>query len=351
VKLAIYQLSLPLKHAFAISRETITTQTSLIVELEHDGVRGYGEVTENAFYGHTFESISASLNRISSAFLERLVDERPQTQWEALRSELAGDMFALSALDMAAHDLRGKRLGIPTWKDWGLSWDDIPESSFTIGIDSVERMVAKLLEEPGWGTYKIKLGTKHDIQIVTELRRHTSAVLRVDANCGWKADETIANSKALAELGVEFIEQPLPVDAVEEDKLKVFQHSSLPIVADESCQVIADVERCVGFFHGINVKICKCGGLSPAIEMLTNARSLGLKTMVGCMVESSVGISGAAQLLPLLDYADLDGAVLLRDEPCRGVTIDRGNVVLSEGAGCGADVDFQRLQDYTLPSN
>ncbi len=346
MKLKVIQLTLPLKHAFAISRETITTQASLIVELEHEGVRGYGEVTENAFYGHTYRSINASLNKISSSALERLVSERPQDVWRAMLIEVEGDMFALSALDMAAHDLRGKRLGIATWNDWGLEWTNVPESSFTIGIDSIERMIAKLLEEPGWGIYKIKLGTEHDVQIVTELRRHTSAVLRVDANGGWTAHEAITNSIALAALGVEFIEQPLPIDAPREDKIRVFEHSALPIIADESCQGMEDVERCAGLFHGINVKICKCGGLSPALEMLFKARSLGLRTMVGCMVESSVGISGAAQLLPLLDYADLDGAVLLSGEPCTGVAVNKGKIVLSSLDGCGSEVDFQRLSHF-----
>jgi L-alanine-DL-glutamate epimerase-like enolase superfamily enzyme len=348
MKLKTYRIALPLKHAFTISRETISTQSSLIVELESDGVRGYGEVTENAFYGHTYASIAKSLDKVSSSTLERLVNEKPQDLWTSIHGEVEGDMFALSALDMAAHDFRGKRLGIPTWKDWGLSWTNVPESSFTIGIDTVARMVEKLLEEPGWGIYKIKLGTKHDIEIVQELRRHTQAVFRVDANCGWSADDTIANSKALAKLGVEFIEQPLPIDAHREDKLRVYENAAVQIIADESCQVLEDVERCVGFFHGVNIKICKCGGLSPAFEMLVNAKQLGLKTMVGCMVESSVGISGAAQLLPLLDYADLDGAVLLRDEPCDGVSVVKGKIELAGRPGCGADLDFQRLPGYLV---
>ncbi len=150
----------------------------------------------------------------------------------------------------------------------------------------------------------------------------------------------------LADLGVEFIEQPLPIETPRDDKLRVFRHSALPIIADEDCQVIADVEACCGLYHGVNVKICKCGGLSPALEMLINARSRDLKTMVGCMVESSVGISGAAQLLPLLDYADLDGAVLLRSEPCNGVSVTKGKVTLSQLAGCGAELDRDRLPEF-----
>ena len=351
MKFHVRRLSLPLKHAFTISRETITNQSSVLVELEHEGIRGYGEVTENEFYGHTFESIAASLSRLSQTSIERYIVESPLDVWAILQEEMGGDMFAMAALDIAAHDLRGKRLGIPTWQDWGLEWNDIPDSSFTIGIDTIERMVAKLLEEPGWSTYKIKLGTKQDIEIVTQLRRHTDAVFRVDANCAWTAEETISKSQALSDLGVEFIEQPLTIDASQEDKLRVFVNSALPIIADEDCQVVSDIDKCCGLYHGVNVKICKCGGLSPALEMLVNARRLGLKTMVGCMVESSVGISGAAQLLPLLDYADLDGAVLLRDEPCVGVSVVKGKVVLSNLAGCGAELKRDRLNEFLSNDN
>ena len=348
MKLTVLGVELPLKHPFTIARGTMTSQTSLIVELEHHGVRGYGEVTENAFYGHSCESIIASLNRIRPSTLQRYLIESPLDLWPSMKHELNGDLFALAALDMAACDLRGKQHGISTWQDWGLQWKSIPESSFTIGIDTVERMAKKLDEEAGWGTYKIKLGTPNDIEIVRSLRQHTDAVLRVDANCGWTADQTIANSNALAELGVEFIEQPMPIEASREDKLRVRQESALPIIADEDCQVTSDLDLCCDLYHGVNVKICKCGGLTPAFEMLVDARSRGLKTMVGCMVESSIGISGAAQLLPLLDYADLDGAVLLSDEPCSGVVVAQGITALSQLPGTGADLDRQRLAEFLV---
>ena len=345
MNLTLHRLVLPLAHTFTISRESISTQPSLIVALEHDGVRGYGEVGENAYYGHTFASITASLERVAGR-IDDYVDRSPIDLWPELHTAIGGDTFALSALDMAGHDLRGKRLGISTWQDWGLEWDHIPDSSYTIGIDTIETMVAKLHEMPGWSIYKIKLGTPHDIAIVTELRRHTGAVFRVDANCSWTADETVANSAKLADLGVEFIEQPLPMNAPAADKLRVFLDSALPVIADEDCQVPDDVERCHGLYHGVNVKICKCGGLTPALNMLRRARELGLKTMVGCMIESSIGISGAAQLLPLLDYADLDGAVLLRDDPASGVTIDQGVVKLSGRAGCGGELERGRLRRF-----
>jgi L-alanine-DL-glutamate epimerase-like enolase superfamily enzyme len=341
----LYRLSLPLAHTFTIARGSLSAQSSLIVELEHDGIHGFGEVTENSFYGHTFDSMTASLEKVRPQ-LDRYLDGSPAEVWQPMYETIGGDMFALAALDIAAHDLRGKRLGIPTWQDWGLEWNDVVDSSYTIGIDTIDNMIAKLNEQPGWSIYKIKLGTDNDIEIVSELRKQTDAVFRVDANCGWTVEQTIANSRQLADLGVEFIEQPLPITAADDEKARIFENSALPIIADEDCQQQVDVERCHGLFHGVNVKICKCGGLTPALTMLRQARDLGMNTMVGCMVESSIGISGAAQLLPLLDYADLDGAVLLRDEPATGVTIERGKVILTDRPGCGAELDFERLAEF-----
>lgn len=345
MKMNLYQLHLPLAHEFTIARGSISTQPSLIVELEHNGISGLGEVTENSFYGHTFASMTASLDRAADA-VHHYADQSPAPLWSEMRDAVGGDMFALSALDMAAHDLHGRMHNLPTWQDWQLEWNNVPDSSYTIGIDSIDKMLAKLQEQAGWSIYKIKLGTDQDLQIVTELRKHTDAVFRVDANCGWSVDEAIANSKVLADLNVEFIEQPLPISASPDDKLRLFQNSALPIIADEDCQQADDVLRCHGLFHGINVKICKCGGLTPALSMLRQARSLGMRTMVGCMVESSIGISAAAQLLPLLDYADLDGAVLLKDEPACGVKIQQGRVVLTDSSGCGGQLLRDRLQEF-----
>lgn len=335
MRLRWYRLQLPLKHPFTIARGTITHQPSLIVQLEHDGVSGWGEVTENDYYGHTFTSMIDSLSRVAGG-LDQYLKDTPENLWERFLSAMDGDTFAMSALDMAAHDLHGRRNNLPTRHVWGLNDDDAPDSSFTIGIDSIETMVAKLQEVPGWSIYKIKLGTEHDLEIIRQLRAETEATFRVDANCGWDAEKTIEYSKELAELGVQFIEQPLSPEASAEDKRKVFEQSALPIIADEDCQRREDVALCNGLYHGINVKLCKCGGLSPALQMLREAKSLGMKTMVGCMVESSIGISGSAQLAPLLDYADLDGAELISCDPAEGVRIDRGKIVWSQLNGCGA---------------
>ena len=347
MNLSWHRVVLPLARPFSISRGTRTQQSSLYVELEHDGVTGFGEVAENSFYGHTLDSIIESLEK-SRPYLSLYANNDPADVWNDLSQVMDGDMFALSALDIAAHDLKGKQKGLPTWQDWGLEWDTVCPSSFTIGIDSIPNMVEKMEEKSGWAAFKIKLGTDHDLEIVQALRHASDATFRVDANCGWTVEQVVEYSKVLADLGVEFIEQPLSVDATDAEKLEAFEKSSLPIIADENCQIRSDVEQCAGYFHGINIKIAKCGGLSPALEMVKLGKQLDLKVMVGCMIESSVGISGAAQLLPLLDFADLDGAVLLRDEPAKGVQLENGRVVRPTLAGCGAKIDFDRMGQFQV---
>jgi L-alanine-DL-glutamate epimerase-like enolase superfamily enzyme len=333
MQLQLHTFDLRLRHVFTISRESISIQPTLIVELEEDGFRGYGEAPSDDYYGATIAEMSATLNGIRDQLQQRTLNN-PAELWDELAPHLQGNPFAQCALDEAAHDLWGKKLGLPTWKAWGLSVDQTPLTNYTIGIDSVETMVAHMQEFPDWPIYKIKLGTKYDLEIVTELRQHTRAAFRVDANCAWTASETIRNSREFAKLGVEFIEQPLPADHWQDMKL-VHEQSALPVIADESCQFEADVQRCAGYFHGVNIKLVKCGGLTPARRMIAKARQLGLRVMVGCMNESSVGISSIAQLLPLLDYVDMDGALLLAEDIATGVSIDQGACRFPEENGCG----------------
>lgn len=347
MKLHLLRWQLPLVHAFTISRESMNCQRSLIVGLEQDGHIGFGEVTENLYYGHTLADIEAAVRR-AEAWLPYRAGVDPAELWPRLLNIVGGDTFAASAIDMASHDWFGKQQGRPTWEVWGLDWNTTVTSSFTIGIDALPRMLAKLEEQPDWPIYKIKLGTEQDMEIVTALRQRTNAKFRVDANGAWSALQTVRNATQLRDLGVEFIEQPLPPTASEDDKRWVFENSALPIIADEDCLVPADVVRCVGMYHGINVKICKCGGLTPARNMLQQAKWLGLRTMVGCMVESSIGISGAAQLLPLLDYADLDGAVLLADQPAAGVVVAPGQISEIQHPGTGARVLPERVSEFEL---
>jgi len=335
MQLKLHAYDLPLRHTFTISRESITSQPTLVVELQAGDISGYGEATANAYYGFTIERMARDLADVRKTIEDFGSPDDPEGLHGELQPLLKDDPFALCAVDQAAYDLWGKFDGLPTWKLWGLSTDKIPFSDYTIGIDEIDVMVAKLNEFPGWPIYKIKLGTDRDLEIIRELRKHTAATFRVDANCGWTAEQTIRNSSELKQLGVEFIEQPLAPDKHWQDHRSVFEKSALPIIADESCILESDVRRCAGVFHGINIKLVKCGGLTPARRMIATARQLGLSVMVGCMTESTVGISAIAQLLPLLDYVDMDGAVLLAKDIASGVRLERGRCVYPDVPGNG----------------
>ncbi|MCR9197261.1 MAG: dipeptide epimerase [Planctomycetaceae bacterium] len=350
MKLRLHRLRLPLEFEFTIARGSVSTRSTLIVELEHEGQRGFGEASENAFYGHTQDSVSASLEGCREK-IETYTFGHPQQLWAQLHVPLAEDLFALSAVDCAAWDLFGKLQRKTTYQLLALSWKQVPPSSYTIGIDRRDVMIKKLKTHAGWPIYKIKLGTDRDVEIVRALRDVTPATFRVDANGGWSPEETIDNASRLQPLGVELLEQPLPATASAEQLAHVFEQSALPVFADESCQTPADVDACAPHFHGINVKLSKCGGITPAVGMLRRARQLGLKTMLGCMVESSVGISAAAQLAPLLDYADLDGAALLSDDPASGVRVIDGRIELTHthGNGVSFPVHQTHSSDRRLP--
>ena len=302
MQLIIRTYLLQLKHPFTISRGTRTQIPSLIVELSDSGFSGYGEATANPYY-HTntyeFEKELTSKKHL----IEKHEHKTPEAYWAYLHPYFKDNLFLLCALDEAYTDLYARKKQFKLYEYWGLKPQNLPLSNYTIGIDTIENMVTKLNETPS-PIYKIKLGTKNDIKIVNELRKHSNATFRIDANCGWTVEETIKNAVELKKLGVQFIEQPLAADNWEGAKT-VFQKSVLPIIADESCIVETDVEKCHQYFHGVNIKLMKCGGLTPAKRMIKKAVSLKLKTMVGCMTESSVGISAIAHLTPLLDYVDI----------------------------------------------
>ena len=332
MKLILREYNLKLKHTFTISRESIDFQPSLIVELQEDGFSGFGEATSNPYYKTTVPVMMQDLEKIRTT-IESTVNETPEDFWSKIHPHLKHDMFALCALDMAYNDLYARQKGKKLYELWNYTTETNPLTDYTIGIASIEKMVEKMEELP-WPIYKIKLGTKEDIAIVTELRKRTNAIFRIDANCGWGVEETINNAVALKKLGVEFLEQPLKADNWDGHK-EVFKHSVLPIIADESCIIEEDVAKCHNHFHGVNVKLVKCGGLTPGRRMIQEAKKLGLKTMVGCMTESTIGISAIAQLLPQLDYVDMDGALLLAKDIATGVTIDFGKITYSELNGTG----------------
>lgn len=317
MELRLLKFDLPLTHSFRISRESTKVQPTLIACLTLNGQTGYGEATSNAYYHSSIDGMVREIEEI-----RKDIESFRFTTPEVFHSFLSGrglSNFACCALDLAANDLFGKLQGKPLYQIWGTPMTSYPTTNYTIGIDGIDRMLAKMKERP-WPLYKIKLGTEEDVAIVRELRKHTNARFRIDANGGWTVRETIENSLIMKKLGVEFIEQPLPANDWQGME-QVLHYSALPVIADESCVEEADIPRCSLHFHGINIKLCKCGGLTPARRMIRNARELGLSVMVGCMTESTVGISAIAQLLPQLDYVDMDGAMLLAKDIARGVEI------------------------------
>ena len=340
MQLLFHRVDLRLKHTFTIAHDSRDVQPTLIVELRDGTYRGFGEATATPYYGVTIDGMVTALETLRARVETHDLTD-PDAFWADMQPHLTQNPFALCALDQAAWDLWAKRRGQPLHKLWNLNTANNPITNYTVGLDTPERMVEKMREWP-WPLYKIKLGRPQtDMETVRAMRSHTDALFRVDANGGWTADQTIRFAPELAALGVEFIEQPLPANDWGGAK-RVYEQSKLPIIADESCIVEGDVERCAGYFHGVNVKLMKCGGLTPARRMIARARALGLRVMVGCMTESSVGISAIAQLLPLLDYADLDGSLLLTNDPARGVTFDNGRVVYAPDNGTGAQLTVDR---------
>lgn len=335
MNLSYQVIDLPLRHTFTIAHQSRDVQDTLIVKLEENGIFGLGESTTNPFYGMTIENMVTCLENFRS-IVEAGKWENPEHLWDLGREVFGENPFAQCALDMAAWDLFTKKKGQKLYEYLGLNPATIPTTNFTIGIDTVEKMVSKM-KEVDWPIYKIKLGTENDLEIVRELRKHTNSIFRIDANCAWTAEQAIRNSEELAKLGVEFMEQPLGKDDLEGMK-EVFKHSKLPVMADESCIVESDVKKCHGLFHAINVKLVKAGGITPGLRMIHEAKSLGMKTMVGCMTESSVGITAIAHIAPLLDYVDMDGAMLLAKDPAKGVTITPDQVTFPDGPGIGSEL-------------
>lgn len=333
MQLELYPFELKFRHTFTISRKSKDVQPLLVVELRQDGHSGLGETADNSYYNMTVPRLMEAINEHRSV-IEGYTLNTPEAFWEKLFPLFADNMFALCALDLAAHDLHAKMLGKKLYEVWGLDISQNPLTDYTIGIDTIDNMVNKLKEFP-WPIYKIKLGTPDDIAIIQELRRHTAATFRVDANCAWGVDETLRNAAAFRGLGVEFIEQPMPA-ADWEGMKQLYERSALPIIADESCIVEADVERCHRHFHGINIKLTKCGGITPARRMIAHAKRLGMKVMTGSMNESTVGTSAVAHLLPYLDYVDMDGPLLLAEDTSDGIKIVDGRIFYADRPGTGA---------------
>lgn len=336
LKLLVEQCTITTRHPFAIARGSTNGYRRAWVRLvDADGLEGWGEADPSSFYGETLDTALAAL--------ERLAAHLPDDPFaiEAAEARFAqvvpGDAAARAALSAALHDLMGKRLGQPLWRLWGLDPGKAPRSSFTIGLDTPDAMRAKIREAHAYPILKIKLGTDRDEEILTTVREATAKPIRVDANAGW----TVARAKAmiplLADRGVEFLEQPLPAEDLEglAEVHRCAARHHLPLVIDEGCLVAADIPRLAGRADGINLKLAKCGSLREALRMIATARAHGMLVMVGCMIETSLGITAAAHVTPLVDAADLDGAALTVDDPFVGATIADGQIRLPDEPGLG----------------
>ncbi|RZJ65098.1 MAG: dipeptide epimerase [Flavobacterium sp.] len=324
---------LPLRHKFEISRYSVTVQKTVIAIVSDGEISGYGEATANPYYHSTQEKLGASLEKVKDV-IASANSKHPSELWPELHSRLPDDYFALCAVDVAYWDYYARKHERTLRSFWSEPNSKCPITSYTIGIAPIDEMKRKILEYP-WPLYKIKLGTEHDMEIVSELRKITTSKFRIDANAAWKSGQAIGYSKILEELDVEFIEQPLSAQDIQGMK-NVKPESHLPCIADESCQREQDVLPCAEQFHGINIKLMKCGGITPALRMIKQARELGLSVMAGCMTESTFGISALVQLAPLLDFIDADGPLLLASDIAVGASFVGGEIVFSENVGAGA---------------
>lgn len=333
MKLYYHQLNLPFQYPFTISGgRTKTHQPSLLVALQLGNLLGYGEAPAITYYNITVEQMIEDIEK-HKTMIEKFAFTEPERYWHYLHHLLPKNPFLVSALDMAGWDLYGKIKNLPLHKLWNTTTENTPVTDYTIGIDTIDNMVNKILAKP-WPVYKIKVGTATDIETIETLRKHTNAVFRVDANAGWSLEEALYKIPLLKELGVELVEQPLAKD--DWDGMKtLFDKSPLPLFADESCVTEHDVEKCHQHFHGINIKLTKCSGITPAIRMIANARKLQMKVMMGCMNECTVGSAAIAHFLPQLDYVDMDGPLLLAQDVATGITYDAGKVIVSDAPGLG----------------
>ncbi|MCG9128491.1 dipeptide epimerase [Candidatus Poribacteria bacterium] len=320
---------LHLQHPFKIARRS-TDSFREIISVEID--EGIGEASPTKFYGETVQSVEKIVNRLSGTIDIDL--DAIQDVMAHIDENISGNNAAKSAIDMALHDRLGKKLGVPLYRLWGLNPEKTPITSFTIGLDEPDIMAEKALMADEYPILKVKLGNPNDFEIVTSIRRVTDKPIFVDANTAWSAQQSIENIKRLSDFGVELVEQPTKADDI--DGLKYIRdNSNLPIIADESIKCAQDIPIIADAVDGINIKLVKCGGLLEAIKMIHVARVHGLLVMIGCMIESSIGITAAAHLTPLVDYADLDGNLLIKNDPYNGVTLHNGKLILPKSPGIG----------------
>ena len=330
---------LDLAHTWTISRNSSDFKNNVFVRITKDGITGIGEAAPNVRYGENAELTTRRINEAKPIFETQNIYHFMNIK-SALDKQIIDQSCAKAALDIALMDWIGKSFGVPLYKLWGLNPADSPVTSFSIGIDTTEVIRQKVREAEPYPILKIKVGTERDKEIIKTVRSVTDKPIRVDANEGWKSKElALRNIEWLISQGIEFIEQPMPAEMLEETAW-LRDNVEIPIIADEAVKSAADIPVLAQAYDGINIKLMKSGGLLEALGMIQMAKSLNMKIMLGCMIESSVAISAAAHLAPYVDYADLDGNLLISNDPFSGVKVENGHLVYQEKPGLGVEGTF-----------
>ena len=327
-------VDLHLRHPFTIARGSSAVRQTVILELEHDGIVGFGEAAPLQRYDESIKTVSSFFEKIDR---QKLIDPFSlDSILQYVDSIAPQNNSAKAAIDIALHDWIGKRLNIPLWKLWGLDKRKTPVTSFTIGIDSPKVIEQKVHEAENYPILKVKLGAANDEEIIKTIRKMTDKPLRVDANEGWTVKELALDKiQWLTSQNVELVEQPMPAGQPADDLLWLHENVSLPLITDESVKTSSDIPSLKNMFDGINIKLMKCKGTREATRMIHTARALDMSVMIGCMIESSVGISAAMHLSSLVDYADLDGNLLITDDPFSGLEMNGGSMILNDRPGLG----------------
>lgn len=327
-------IRLNLLHKWTTTMSTSSYRDTLHVAYCKNGITGYGEGAPIIRYHEDAESAKKAAETMGDVLLAADPMRFSKVMGEIFR-RFQGEWAAKAAVDISLMDWFCKNLGIPLYTYFGLDPRDAPPTTFSIGIDTPEITRAKVREAEAYPVLKVKVGLDTDEETISAIRSVTSKPLRVDANEGWKdKEEAVRKINWLETQGVEFVEQPMPSDMIDEMRW-VRERVRMPIIADESCQRASEIPRLKGVFDGVNIKLDKSGGILEAFRMISIAKSLGMKTMLGCMVSSSVSVTAAAHLSPLVDYADLDGNLLIVNDPFRGVQVERGRLLLPGRPGLG----------------
>jgi len=330
---------LVLKHTWTIARNSSDVKNNVFVQYEKDGVVGIGEAAPNVRYNETPESTVDTIKKAIPLF-EKYDPWHFVELGDAIKDVVKEQTAAKCAMDIALMDWVGKKLGVPLYRYFGLDKTQTPLTSFSIGIDTPEVMQQKIREAEPYPVLKIKVGKDNDEEIMNAVRAVTDKTLRVDANEGWKSkEEALEKIKWLETMNVEFIEQPMPSDMLEETKW-LRDRVNMPIVADEAVKSAADIPMLAQAYDGINIKLMKSSGIQEAMRMIWMARSLNMKIMLGCMIESGCAITAASHISPLVDWADLDGNLLISNDPFKGATVENGRMILPDAPGLGIVGDF-----------